>query len=291
MEKEYFERLIIQPESDSLDFKQEWHQDKATLIHDILCLANANTPKNRFIIFGIKDDKTQIGISKDQNRFNDHHLQDWLSKIHLNHLIRTKLHTYILGEQEFDLLEIFNIPLKPFSLTEDYQYSKNGKRVGAFRTYTRKNSKNTPINNNAHEDDVELMWRERFGIDKSPMERFAIYLEDSENWEKNYYKKPIDYYYIHDPEFKIIEGSKEGLKVKYRLCYRNTNFYEIFLSWHGMPNSKATPIAFPSIFDKKMASNLKYVKLDGEKFNMIRDKIGDVILKCNNGKIDLILSV
>ena len=37
------------------DFKRQHHENKADLIHDVLCLANADHDGDRFLIFGIHD--------------------------------------------------------------------------------------------------------------------------------------------------------------------------------------------------------------------------------------------
>jgi predicted HTH transcriptional regulator len=37
------------------DFKRQHHTNKSDLLHDILCLANANHDGDRYIIFGVED--------------------------------------------------------------------------------------------------------------------------------------------------------------------------------------------------------------------------------------------
>lgn len=51
------------------DFKLEWHDNKADLLHDIICLANNMENRDAYLIFGVKDKTCQIiGINEDDNR-------------------------------------------------------------------------------------------------------------------------------------------------------------------------------------------------------------------------------
>ena len=46
----------------SLDFKERYHDNNASLIHNILCMANTKIDKDCYIIFGISDDKKLVGL-------------------------------------------------------------------------------------------------------------------------------------------------------------------------------------------------------------------------------------
>ena len=41
-------------EAAHVDFKQEWHRNKAKLIHDILCLSNADYAGDRVLLSGLE---------------------------------------------------------------------------------------------------------------------------------------------------------------------------------------------------------------------------------------------
>ena len=44
-----------QTEGTYWDFKRQHHENSAELIHDVLCLANADHDGDRYIIFGVED--------------------------------------------------------------------------------------------------------------------------------------------------------------------------------------------------------------------------------------------
>lgn len=56
------ERITSQNESEFIDFKREFHKSNAKLLHDILCLSNSFYEGDRFIAFGVANDKTVYGI-------------------------------------------------------------------------------------------------------------------------------------------------------------------------------------------------------------------------------------
>ena len=56
------------------DFKEFPHKNKAALVHDILCMANAEHKGNRYLVFGITDPSQGTDVvglsSKTPNRKN-----------------------------------------------------------------------------------------------------------------------------------------------------------------------------------------------------------------------------
>lgn len=64
-----FESLIKYEESDWLDFKQEWYSNNVNLILDILCMANSDTPKDRFIVIGYNEEnRTFVNLSNHRKK-------------------------------------------------------------------------------------------------------------------------------------------------------------------------------------------------------------------------------
>jgi hypothetical protein len=57
--------LISRNESESLDFKREFHENNAKLLHDILCLSNSFYEGDRFIVFSVANDKTVHDVEND----------------------------------------------------------------------------------------------------------------------------------------------------------------------------------------------------------------------------------
>lgn len=194
------ERLLQEGESEYVDFKQEcYHKEKKVdFLHDILCLANANSPNNRYMIFGVSDNRQIIGMSSDVCLNN---IIDWLRNAHLNKSLYNyiSLHPVHCNEKRVIILQIKNVPFKPFALTKDYKCGKSILRAGVI--YTRNRDSNTPINSTASDDEISLMWRERFGLDNTPHEKAYELLKDYNNWK--YEGATNSFFYSKDPEYKI----------------------------------------------------------------------------------------
>ena len=193
------------------DFKAECHKNNAELLHDILCLANALHKGDRFLILGISDPpECEIkGVAGDRNRKTQAGFIDFIRSKHFAGDIRpeVELRTEIIGGAEIDVLIVFDRPQKPYYLREAYQdKTDNGPPiiVRANSIYTRTLDTNTPIDKSADFPAIEYMWRERFGIDSSPLEKIKLYLRDYESWELD----GVNFaYYKFFPEFTIKIGS------------------------------------------------------------------------------------
>jgi len=212
------EKLRLEPESEYLDFKREWHNNNANLLHDVISLANAITPGDRFLIFGIADDKTFHGVENDQNRKNQSQLIDFLSKANLNIIPKIKLHAIRCQNAIIDLLVIENRPEKPYFIKKEIIEGK--KHLHHCQIYTRTRD----VNTFADDFILERMFRERFAIDKSPRDRFKAYLLDVKNWNYDYSEdNQLYFYYIPHPEFKIEVHDKtsEPFKQPWTDCFPN----------------------------------------------------------------------
>ena len=64
------------------DFKQNWHNDNADLLKDIICMANNTTTdmQDGYIIFGIDNTLNIIGVSTDSNLKNQENVIEFLIK-------------------------------------------------------------------------------------------------------------------------------------------------------------------------------------------------------------------
>ena len=67
---------------------------------------------------------------------------------------------------------------------------------------------NTPIDRSADPDRVEKLWKKRFGIDKTAIQRFQIYLRDLDGWDSADGEQ--SWFYKTYPEFKIEIGRDES---------------------------------------------------------------------------------
>lgn len=185
-------------EAAHVDFKQEWHNNNAKLIHDILCLSNADYYGDRFLLFGVNDNAEIIGLDEYPNRKNNASLFDLLRKSNFNRLPDIDIYTLQIDDTDIDVIQIGNNAHKPYFLLQDK--IDNGTIVRAGTVYSRNGSSNTPINSNASETEIEKMWRERFGLDRTPFERLKIYLLDFEGWTRTGEK---EWHYSKFPEFTI----------------------------------------------------------------------------------------
>lgn len=201
------EHLLQAPESDQLDFKKEYHRNRATLVHDILCLSNALHSKKRFLVFGIENGTKNItGIAKDPNRKTKAQIFDLLSNAKINHLPALGLHTVLKDGKEIDVLEIKNSRSKPFRLLNDYTHEGTTVRAGV--AYCRNGDRNTPINGSATDAEIKLMYLEEMGLNLSPSERFSLYLKDTKGWKYVEERDPSYFFYKKHPEFQIIRHSQ-----------------------------------------------------------------------------------
>ncbi|WP_425755230.1 ATP-binding protein [Ihubacter sp. rT4E-8] len=212
------------------DFKREHHHDKARLVHDITCMANSKANRDAYIIFGVEDETFNIiGVEHDEKRRNQQGIVDILRSVRYAGSVRPRieLRTIILEEHKVDVLIIKNTYDVPYYLEKPYQDSdvkgengyKNGKTVRPFHIYTRVVDNNTEIDKNADLNDVEYLWRKRFGIDLSPKERLMRLLDDTDKWVFDWANKEYAYH-IDFPEYQIVRSGEMQ-----RECHPSAAFY------------------------------------------------------------------
>ena len=207
--EEIIELINSMREDDWWDFKECHHEDKASLLHDIICMANNRANKDSYLIFGVTDITFEIvGVESDPNRRNQQRIVDFLRQIKFAGQTRPRVEvrTIIINEHELDIFIIKNSTDVPYYLVEDYQdknLKRNGKPIGkkvhAFHIYTRVMDNNTPIDSNADIGEVELLWKKRFGLLQTPLEQVKVLLYRSDEWEEEnnrYYHKLYPQYTI-----------------------------------------------------------------------------------------------
>ena len=152
------------------DFKCEHHTDKWKLVHDVLCLANAEHDGPRFLVFGVKDEDFSVrSIEHDSVR----RTQADIATLFCNNarkFFQSRFPTFHLQEIEIngalvDVLVIEDEPQKPYYLV------KRVERLPAHHIYTRVCDTNTGSDDAAQPHEIERMWRERFGLDDLASER------------------------------------------------------------------------------------------------------------------------
>ena len=184
------------------DFKREPHEDNKTLVHDILCLANAKHDGDRFLIIGVDDpseDCKIIGLDENTpKRKKEADLNDILNNIEFSggNIPIVNVRTLNIDNKEIDVIIIKNTMNKPYYLEKNYGIVK------AYHIYTRTGDRNTPKDKNANFTDIEYMWKERFGLNLDVEERFELYLDDIDNWMDEFETKETALY-KPVPEFSI----------------------------------------------------------------------------------------
>lgn len=203
------QELIKLKESPGLDFKREFHDNNADLLHDILCLCNAEYDGDRFLVFGIGDDRGIHGIDNDKNLKTNANIHDFLRSVHINRLPKVELTTHTIESHTVAVLRITNEPYKPFFLNREYV--NGGKRLHAGSIYTRFGDTNVPSNESAREAQVEVMWKERWGLGLLPQleTTFPIKLNDTKERVHEILGDPTDTGYL------IEHFYSDGLEVSF----------------------------------------------------------------------------
>lgn len=233
---ETIEKLIASgKEGPWWDFKQTYHQNNAALVHDILCMANVLHDGDRYLIFGVNDEGVITGVPEDGKQLNQANLIDLLRKVSFaeHHCPDIQLHHITLQHKVLAILQIRNVRMKPYYLTQDY--IKEGKTVRAGVVYTRQQDANTPVTSCASPGDVMAMWRERFNLDLAPADRIVRLLLDYDNWE---YDGISEAYYRLDPDYAIHIGYTEkdigGQHWWSTISIEQPCHYEYILKYRGL---------------------------------------------------------
>lgn len=196
-------------ESDIWDFKQEWHANIHELIKDIVCFANTIHDEDCYLIFGITDDFKVLGLSG--KRYKQSDILDALSKIRFAGDIKPEINLHTLrlpsdfadGEiADIDVLVIKNTYSTPLFLTKCYGKMAQG------CVYSRTGDKNTPDMSNSDSKQIEMLWKKRLGLTKSPLEYIIDRLHNKTEW--NQYNEV--WYNIYKPEYCLRIISEEEIQ-------------------------------------------------------------------------------
>lgn len=253
------ELIASRREDDWWDFKRSHHHDKASLVHDILCMANNRHRRDSYIIFEINDSDFSIkGVEEDENRRNQQMITDILRHISFAGGTRPRIEMYTIKieKHEVDILVVKDSNDLPYYLEKDYCDSKikessanKRKYVRAYHIYTRVVDNNTPIDKQADYCDIESLWRRRLGIDLPILERFKILLDEVDKWNFDWGNKKTCYNSDY-PEFQIVQAEEmrenwfpsaafymnpKMYSAKLNFMYHNTVIYEtVLLSYDEM---------------------------------------------------------
>ena len=237
--KEEIETLIARKcEGAYWDFKLKWYEKtkNCNLLHDIICMANNLENRNAYIIIGVSNKEFKIeGINKDPNRKNTDKLCCFIKDAKFAGGLRPSVlvRTLDFDGKSIDVIVIENSTMTPFFLAENYN------KVKAGHIYTRINDTNTSTNSIADMDKIEYLWKKRFAIDKTALEKLYFLLKNSAHyWRKSDVNSNYDEIYYHElyPEFTLrLTSSEEKDLVKlYMLSFldKTPHWFEIEIYYH-----------------------------------------------------------
>ena len=207
----------LKTEGSYWDFKRQWHENKADLLHDIICLANNANGETGLLIIGIDEeaDYDVCGVSPDdEGRKNTQQINDFLaSKQWAESMPSVRVVAANLRDVSIDVVTIGSDDLAiPYYLTQEYKEGRRSVRAGAI--YTRRQDGNVPLDKTASPLETEKLWRRRFGLDKTPIERLPQLLAEPAKWHNTKSLLPFGEYgggycYYHEvfPEFTLVRTS------------------------------------------------------------------------------------
>ena len=169
--KTLIEELIsLKQEGAYWDFKREWYSDNKIddLLHDIICMANNLENHEAYIIIGVDEKDYSIrNVEEDPYRKNTQKIVDFLRDKKFAGGLRPVVvvnEVKMLGGT-IDIIKIKNSFNTPFFLLEHY------KGVMPNNIYTRVMDTNTPKNRSADIEHIEYLWKKRFRLLATPLER------------------------------------------------------------------------------------------------------------------------
>ena len=220
------ERIDSKREGQYWDFKETHHENKAELLHDILCLSNSLYKGEKYLIYGVSDpfEGCKIKGVKNDNRRSQADLIDFIRSLPFAGDIRPEIELRTIEIQNciLDVLIIFDHPRKPYYLREDYRDRQ--KLVKANSIYTRNIDTNTPIGGSSDLITIELMWRERFGLDIQPGEKIIDLLCRPQEWDRDIGNRQFAYHKFH-PEYQIEFSDTREFKEAFSYFYSNSKSY------------------------------------------------------------------
>jgi Putative DNA-binding domain len=241
-EEEILELLETNYESSYWDFKLNWYKKgidgNVNMIHDIICFSNNLVDRDCYIIIGVSDPNNGqaevVGVDKDPNRRNTQQVIDLMKEIKFAGELRPDV--FVRGieikNNILDVIVVKNSINTPYYLKEKY-YGLNQNNI-----YTRIRDTNTPKNRSADINNVAYLWRKRFGIDKSPLEKINILIEDVFSWITFYDEDGNEgYYNKYHPEYtiKIISEYQWNQIAFYSFLMTNssTEFSKVKIYYHN----------------------------------------------------------
>lgn len=196
------ELIMMHQEGSYWDFKREWYDDSkdGDLLIDIICMANNLVDRDAYIIIGVNEecDYAIHDVSQDANRRNTQMLTDFIrgKKFAGDFRPVVTVEQVHLDGGLVDVIVVHNSINTPYYLKEKY------KGIFANNIYVRLQDSNTPVDKSADFHHAEYLWKKRFGMLLSPIEKVKLYLKHPEHWA-NSPSSEDKKYYKYAPEFTI----------------------------------------------------------------------------------------
>ncbi len=218
-------------------------------MRDIFSLANADTNEDRCIVFGVSDNpRTIVGVDNDPHRKSQDQLVNWLQSCPISRMPTITLSSEVYEGKTVDILTIRNEPYKPFVLENNYSHAGKPVRAGIY-------IRNKDTNACAKDYQIEKMYTERWGIDKTPFEKIQPYLKDVDNWKSNHDSEPrFLLHYSPFPEYTLVQSNLDA----------NLKFDEPWI--HEFPDNRAFRDIFQLKYHETILKTLYFVSCDGGRF-------------------------
>ena len=211
LENEISQLIQTKREGGYWDFKQSWYEDKAELLLDIICMANNQEDRTAYIIIGIEDGSMKVlGVEDDESRIKLHDLSQFISAKHFAvYQPEIDLQKITLEGHEIDVIIIKNTNHTPYYLEVDFtdakyhnKNPKGAKTVRQGQIYLRLNDRKAGTDCAAPYSCIEHLWKKRFGIQLSPLEKMHLYLTKPDEWDNSPGDETLKYY-RYEPEYTI----------------------------------------------------------------------------------------
>lgn len=269
--KQVVNLISLKQEGAHWDFKREWHSNKSDLLHDIICLANNLSNQDGLIIIGVDEEKEFLlqDIVNDSNRKKTQDLVSFLRDKKFAGGIRptVTVQSIQLFLKTIDVIVVRNDRNTPYYLTEQYQ------GVFANNIYVRIMDTNTPRNTSADINIIESLWKKRFGINATVLERVILYLQSPSDWIDS--SDESRRYYKFAPEFTIEHTSAAD--------DRNGYVFYLFGQYDNHPHWYDINV----YYHQTLLKTLGGAALDGGRYFTATPKTGGMSLDANRSNWDV----
>ena len=227
-------KISYKQEGSNWDCKKQWYEktDKSDLLHDILCMVNLTEHVDGYIIIGVdeENDYSICGIENDANRKDTNGIVNFLRDKPFagGHRPVVTVEKLQIDIHEIDVIIVHQSDETPYYIDERAQGCG---AIRPFHIYTRVQDTNTPVDKSADPGIVEKLWRKRFGLDQTMLERAFLYLQAPDDWDHI----ECGYFYKYAPEFTIVMENKDSSTFDFYhlgMCDPTPCWYDIEIRYH-----------------------------------------------------------